>query len=797
MNAIYKTLDEGQIGVFESPTGTGKTLSILCSTLTWLNDNRYPSYVPDPEKVDPSEPDWVHRHVAKEYESTVKRDIIRRSQALENALQNISNPSLSSSKRKSSYPSSSPFYGLFDNSMSNDSLADPFKLPPRPARDLKSYRIIYATRTHSQIAQIIQELRQTSFLSKLTVNNLQLPIDSNSSNSPALPLTFMPFGSRTHTCINDQVRNLKSSTAISDRCRELIEAPTEPVSSSRKRARNRCPYKSEQPESLLRDKALTSALTIEEIAEEGKRISACPYYAIRSALDTSDIDVLVVPYSAVLHRPTRESLNLQVDEQTVLVFDEAHNIVDTVCDLHSAMLTRPSIEFAKTALEAYILRYKTRLAATSLFRLRQLVAICKGFLKILPARKNPSEQITVPPEVLSPQLMLNLARVDNVNLYELLQYMEEAQLSKKLRGFVDAENSLGKTDGHVKEFPYAKQSIASLESFIRCVAYGPYDAKVAIFCYDIPHNMAKCHDMDLPIDRMGRLKFFVTKPENLFLSNTKKAHSILLLGGTLSPRSAIIEALFPKMDRKRINELECDHVVPADHIMTRVCMHGPTGKQLKFTYKQRQNPESLEEVGGAVCTVAEEVKDGMIVFFASYDLMNKTIQQWRKGALWQQLERIKKVFVEKRGESEAFISYQMAIRSEETNGAVLLAVMGGKLSEGINFSDELARTVVIIGMPFANVFHVETKEALSSFTSSAASVDFLENQCMKTVNQCIGRAVRHRDDYACVLLMDHRFGRQRVQNKLPKFLRRDLGVAREFSDVIMDVRKFFKKRSRK
>lgn len=36
MRNIYKCIEERRIGLLESPTGTGKTLSIICGTLTWL-----------------------------------------------------------------------------------------------------------------------------------------------------------------------------------------------------------------------------------------------------------------------------------------------------------------------------------------------------------------------------------------------------------------------------------------------------------------------------------------------------------------------------------------------------------------------------------------------------------------------------------------------------------------------------------------------------------------------------------------------------------------------------------------
>ena len=85
-------------------------------------------------------------------------------------------------------------------------------------------------------------------------------------------------------------------------------------------------------------------------------------------------------------------------------------------------------------------------------------------------------------------------------------------------------------------------------------------------------------------------------------------------------------------------------------------------------------------------------------------------------------------------------------------GALLFAVVGAKLSEGLNFSDELARMVVIVGLPFANLGSSELQERLKyadrlagskpfgGGTYGTAGKELYENLCMNAVNQSIGKS---------------------------------------------------------
>lgn len=194
-----------------------------------------------------------------------------------------------------------------------------------------------------------------------------------------------------------------------------------------------------------------------------------------------------------------------------------------------------------------------------------------------------------------------------------------------------------------------------------------------------------------------------------------------------------------------------------------------------------------------------------MVFFPSYDYLATVLKVWSSSSgILNSLSRLKPIFHEPQStgstngsanantNTDSLLS-QYSASVDAGKGGLLLSVMGGKLSEGINFSDALGRGVIVVGLPFPNtrnaiwqakLQHVEKKayeladpsrsEEERRACGKAASRAFYENTCMRTVNQCIGRAIRHKGDYAAILMIDRRYQSERIQGKLPGWIRGSL-----------------------
>ena len=115
-----------------------------------------------------------------------------------------------------------------------------------------------------------------------------------------------------------------------------------------------------------------------------------------------------------------------------------------------------------------------------------------------------------------------------------------------------------------------------------------------------------------------------------------------------------------------------------------------------------------------IASIAEVTPGGMLIFFPSYKLMQKCDELWATTNVKNHIEKFKKVFTEPKDPSKyqktmdmyysAIFSKKKAAIMKKTSasqqGAILMGVCRGRISEGLDFSDNAARCVIIVGIPY-------------------------------------------------------------------------------------------------
>jgi chromosome transmission fidelity protein 1 len=131
---------------------------------------------------------------------------------------------------------------------------------------------------------------------------------------------------------------------------------------------------------ILTDNILNEPLDIEELASLSGRMKICGYYAARQAAPLADI--LITPYQSILSESARASLGISLLNK-IIVFDEAHNLMESVAALNSAIVPYSSFYLGFSQIEAYLRKYESRLSPKNAKFLRDISAICADFSKYL------------------------------------------------------------------------------------------------------------------------------------------------------------------------------------------------------------------------------------------------------------------------------------------------------------------------------------------------------------------------------------------------------------------------------
>jgi len=276
-----KNSKQGTNALLESPTGTGKTLCLLCATLAWRKWNR------------------------KRGGSSGGSDGGRASDAA--AASSSAAPSAAAAQQ----PAPTWAQAMRD-AVAAAQAADAATPGHRGAPP-----IVYASRTHSQLAQAMAELRRTAYASETTA---------------------VALGSRAQLCCNPAVSTLGSGAAANQACSAAVRSGS-------------CGWHS-RVDGFLRDNpgAASAGLGLEELhrlagaGRGGGGSGPCPFYVSRGLAPTAD--VVFVPYNYLVDPRSRAGLRQLAWAGAVVVFDEAHNLEGAAADAASFDLTAPALAAA-------------------------------------------------------------------------------------------------------------------------------------------------------------------------------------------------------------------------------------------------------------------------------------------------------------------------------------------------------------------------------------------------------------------------------------------------------------------
>uniref|UniRef100_A0A8C1PNA1 DNA 5'-3' helicase n=1 Tax=Cyprinus carpio TaxID=7962 RepID=A0A8C1PNA1_CYPCA len=781
MNSIIRGLNNGQHCLLESPTGSGKSLALLCSALAWqqaqfgMSRNLFNNSADckKPEVATPCQCVCHNRNAHPTFSTTTplskegKSDqpwkptlCSRLSEKIQASLSNGEQDDdfkidgkrirTTGTEQKVLLQTASIPVTLLIGLLSLVITLSFFLFPQSSKRRCldgrkKIPKIFFGTRTHKQITQIARELKRTLY--------------------STVPMTIL--SSRDHTCVHPEV---VPHANRNERCKELLEAKN---GLSCRYYHN--VHKMRDQNTLQWVHGLHHAWDIEDLVRLGGKLRSCAYYAARELMQ--DACIVFCPYNYLLDPLIRESMEINLKEQ-IVVLDEAHNIEDCARESASYTLNQAQLLLARDEIDGMVTHNIRR------DQHRPLLAFCCSLANWVQESCNSLEEreyessckVWTGTEILGIFHALGIT----ADTFSLLQ--------KNLAAVLEKEERIGLVNGRedTVQVPTISSNTQSmlkslfmvLEFLFRQNCRFADDYRVALqqsFMWTTQQDLPDAQGFFARPQRRRQstrtktlvhtLSFWCLNPAVAFSDLSDSVRSIVLTSGTLSPMGSFSSELGIKFSI----QLEANHVISKSQVWVGTIGAGPQGRKLCATFQHAETFAFQDEVGALLLKVCHTVSRGVLCFLPSYKMLDKLRDRWINTGLWDKLEEQKTVITEPRGGGkgdfdELLQTYYEAIRgTAANNGALLVAVCRGKVSEGLDFTDDNARAVVTIGIPFPNIKDLQVELKMKYNDKHAKSRGLLpggrwyEIQAYRALNQALGRCIRHRNDWGALILVDDRF----------------------------------------
>ncbi|CAI2384495.1 unnamed protein product [Moneuplotes crassus] len=647
-------------------------------------------------------------------------------------------------------------------------------------------RVYFCSRTHTQLSQVIKEVKNTSY-------------------NPSVAI----LASRTNIFRRLYCSSLKEIT-IKERRLERVS----------------CKYK-DNIEVFLKDNRRNKSVIrdIEELNELGSSQSICPYFYQRN--QARNADLVLMPYNYLIDGSARASSNLSF-EGSVIIIDEAHNI-DSICENSASqefteetldqMLSQiRSADKKINTLEAERPKKVSSIHSSTSQDRQDVIGLVQGLKNFIKSswenkcwsmfkRVNDCTMIAQVGNIIE---FLNTALQKHNS--STIKFEEEKDISGTK--CIDEEPSLSTISR--KNFYEWLNIIRGVTSDLHIHMYNKVELTNLFQIFDMTlsllNNMQSSSTKaqkeksklftsqfqliatkeeskydDIVWKTSVKLTFQCLSPEYVFTKlKSLRPRSIILTSGTLSP----LDSLESELGLEFPVRLENKHVIYPDQIFLSTLSQGTAGNPFRFTYYTKDLHEMNEDLGLTIIEILYKSKNGSLIFFKSYEMMQAMLDLWTnkmqlfkpEGALRYHFKTTKLsltdnekhiIFIEPQKASEfGKIKAQFETKISKGENTTLMGVCKGKVSEGMDFSDTAARLVIVIGIPNAvwtdpkvqcKKRYLEEKRNFAVNISKDSSDNYLngaqwyDQQAQRAVNQAIGRVIRHRKDYGAIILIDNRY----------------------------------------
>uniref|UniRef100_A0A2P2LDT9 DNA 5'-3' helicase n=1 Tax=Rhizophora mucronata TaxID=61149 RepID=A0A2P2LDT9_RHIMU len=629
-------------------------------------------------------------------------------------------------------------------------------------------KLIYCTRTVHEMEKTLAELK---LLHNYQVKNLGL----------AARILAIGLSSRKNLCINQRVLAAENRDSVDAACRKLTASWVRSKAAENSNVRT-CEFFENYERAASGALLPPGVYTLQDLREFGKQNGWCPYFLSRHMVQFAN--VVVYNYQYLLDPKVAGIISKEMQKESVVVFDEAHNIDNVCIEALSVSVRRQTLDGASrnlTRMQQEIERFK----ATDASRLRaEYNRLVEGLALRgdLPASDSWLANPALPDDILKEAVPGNIRRAEHFLhvLHRLVHYLKGRLDTENVEkespvSFVASVNSHAGIDQKTLKFCYDRlhslmltleitdtdeflhiQTICDFATLVGTYARG-FSIIIEPFDERMPHIpdpvlQLSCHDASLAI-----------KPV------IDRFQSVVITSGTLSPIDLYPRLLnfHPVVSRSFTMSLTRDCICPM--VLTR----GSDQLPVSTKFDMRSDPGVARNYGKLLVEMVSVVPDGIVCFFVSYSYMDDIINHWNQHDILKEIMQHKLVFIETQDVVETTLALDNYRKACDCGrGAVFFSVARGKVAEGIDFDQHYGRLVIMFGVPFQYTLSKILLARLEYLrdTFQIKEGDFLTFDALRQAAQCVGRVIRSKADYGMMIFADKRYSRHDKRSKLPSWI---------------------------